>query len=137
MIRKHIIKRFEVEQTPDNQFWVKSLKWGWKFNVGLVEPCNSNTYDVVETFLDYGTAERIADKLGWGDLIIKNQREDDIKLIKSLLLECTDEEFINSCKTLRVMEKEKIDGLSEDILKRPREEAVDVVIKMAIARNSI
>ena len=123
MKRVYIMGRYEVVQTPDNQFWVRSLKWGWKTGVGLVKPADNNNYDVIETFLDYKTAERFTDKLAWGILIVKGEQENDIELITSLLDDpdhCSEQEFSCSCNTLGLTKKEW-----EDISKLPREQAVN------------
>ncbi len=134
MKRVYIMGRYEVVQTPDNQFWVRSLEWGWKTGNGLVKPSDNNTYNIVETFLDYKTAERFTDKLACSSLIIKEEQENDIELITSLLCDphCSDQDFVYSCKTLGLNEKER-----EGVSKLPKEQSVKLVIKIAIARNSI
>lgn len=135
MKRIYIMGRYEVVQTPDNQFWVRSLNWGWKSGVGILKPIDNNSYDVIETFLDYKTAERFTDKLAWGTLIVKGQKENDVELIASLLEDsddCSNQEFVNSCKEIGLTEKEL-----KDVSKLPREQAVSLVVKIAIARNLI
>lgn len=136
MERKYIMGRYEVVQTLDNEFWVRSLKWGWKTGVGLVKPADNNNYDVIETFLDYKTAERFTDKLACGILVVEGEQENDIKLITSLLDDpddCSEQEFSCSCKTLGLTKKEW-----EDISKLPREQAVNsFAIVNAIVRLSV